>query len=99
MHGPERRADYAAWVESFGFSDDDKRRIKLLAGDVTQHSNPPALVDLSVPIRVCAVLESHRRYFGGDTLGVVTFGDGPRVAVLYWVMTETDRRASERRRK
>lgn len=86
----QRRAAHAAWLETFGFSDLDKRRIRLLADEVTENYSPPALDDLSVPVRVGGTPVANRRWMGGDLLGVVTNSAGLKVALLYWKMTNRE---------
>lgn len=95
---PSRRAAHAAWVAAFGFSDHDKRRIRALADEVTENFSPPALDDLSVPVRVGGTPMENRRWMGGDLLGVVTNRAGLKVALLYWRMTNREREAWARRR-
>lgn len=80
----ERREAYLAGIAAFGFSDRDKQRIRLLAEEVTEHSSPAALDDLSVPIRVGACLLEKRRHLGGEVLGTLTRADGVKIALLYW---------------
>lgn len=93
----QRRERHAAWVASFGFSEADKRRIRLLADEVTENFSPPALDDLSVPVRVGACPADTRRWMGGELLGVVTNRAGLKVAVLYWRVTGRQRQRRARR--
>jgi hypothetical protein len=83
----ERRDTHADFVASFGFSDEDRRRIKLLAHEVTPHYSPAALGDLSVPIRVGARLAKDVGRSSGRVLGTLTRPDGVKVALLYWRVT------------
>lgn len=94
---PEQRRElHRKWLESFGFSDEDWRRIHLLADGVTETYSPPALDDLSVPIRVAA-MNANPRYTDGK-LGVIARADGRKVALRYWRMDENERRGWARRR-
>jgi hypothetical protein len=86
MSPADRRAKHKAWVASFGLSDEDRRRIQLLAADVTDRGSPPALVDLSVPVRVAAIPASS--YRSGPLLGTLTRRDGMKVALLVWRMDD-----------
>lgn len=95
---PERRADHTSWIDSLGFSDEDKRRIRALADEVTENFSPPALDDLSVPVRVGGTPMENRRWMGGDLLGVVTNRAGLKVALLYWRLDGRQREAWARRR-
>jgi hypothetical protein len=96
MTPAQRRERHKAWLASFGFSDEDWRRIRLLAQDVTDRGSPPALNDLSVPIHIAAMPESSRR--SGKLLGVITRADGFRVALVYWTMSDHERGFWQRRR-
>lgn len=95
----QRREQHRAWLESWGFSDEDWRRIKLHAGDVTRHLSPPALVDLSRPVRVMAVLADDRRHYGGQVLGVVNDAPAGRVVLLAWPMTSREQETWAKRRR
>lgn len=75
----ERRRRHAAWLESFGFSDEDRRRIRELVADTNPNYSPAGLGDLSVPYRVGACMAAGARHTSGQLLGVI---DGR--AVLAW---------------
>lgn len=96
----ERRRRHAAWLASWGLSDHDWKRIRLLADALTPTCGPPALDDLSAPVRVGVVLAEDRRHLGGELLGVIDAKHG-RVAVLAWRMVERERErwAKLRRRR
>jgi ferric-dicitrate binding protein FerR (iron transport regulator) len=85
MTDAQKRERHAAWLKSFGFSDQDWRRMKDLAERVTGNANPPALIDLSVPIRVAACPPKDARHFNGRLLGVHA-----GAALLYWPMSERE---------
>ena len=94
MSDAQKREQHRTWLKGFGFSDDDWRRIKNLAADVTPNYCPAALDDLSVPVRVGACLAGDRSRSSGRLLG--TF-DGR--ALLYWPMRESERESWARRRR
>lgn len=98
MSPEERRRRHRAWLESFGFSAADWRRIRLLAEGASPNYVPAALDDLSVPWRVGATMAADRRWSAGELLGVIEAPAG-RVAVLAWAMTEPERSRWARRRR
>jgi hypothetical protein len=83
---------------AYGFSPQDKARIRQLAEDLTDTYSPAALDDLSVPIRVGAVEAAWRTRFGGETLGVLSNAAGLKVALVFWRLTVRERDAWARRR-
>lgn len=83
----QRRAAHRTWLEGFGFSAEDWRRIRLLAEDLTANMTPAALDDLSVPYRVGVEMPERRRWTGGKNLGALTRQDGSRVVLIYWPVT------------
>ena len=93
---PSRQEQHKAFLSSFGFTDDDWRRIRNLVADTNPNFSPAGLDDLSVPLRVGAVMAESRRHSSGQLLGVI---DGR--AVLYWKLegreVETWRRARRER--
>jgi hypothetical protein len=68
-----------AWLLSFRFTKRDTRRIRQLAEACTRDYTPPAIVDLDVPIRVCAIHGESRQHGSGDLLG--TWAGNK---LLYW---------------
>lgn len=90
----DRAARHRAWLESFGFSDEDWRRIRLLASEVTEHAQPAALDDLSLPIRVGAQRLGDPGGSSGRLLGVI----GGQ-AIRYWRMNSREIESWMLRRK
>lgn len=87
--------DRQAHLRSFGFTPDDIRRIQTLAEAATYYSQPAALDDLSVPIRVGACVPERAGYHNGKVLG-----EWAGRVLLYWPIQEgSERRAWEARRK
>jgi hypothetical protein len=60
-------------------SDADWTRIRLMARQVNQAYTPPALTDLSVPVRVAACMAGQEGRFPGEHVGTVR---GGQVALL-----------------
>jgi hypothetical protein len=55
-------------------SDADWSRIRVMARQVNQAYSPPALTDLSVPVRVAACVVGQERRFQGERVGTVRNG-------------------------
>lgn len=76
-------------------SDADWARIRAMARQVNEVYAPPALGDLSLPLRVGACMTGHERRFSGERVGTLRAG---RVAVLVWEMSEREREEWRARR-
>jgi hypothetical protein len=55
-------------------SEADWTRIRVMARQVNQAYTPPALTDLSVPVRVTACMAGQERRFPGERVGTVRGG-------------------------
>ena len=87
---PEQRAErHQAWLETWGLSADDWRRVHLAADEVTPNHTPYALVDLSVPVRIVVWLAAHKHPPVGTNLGVIRRDEGD-VLVIAWQMNERE---------
>jgi hypothetical protein len=95
MSPAERAARHKSWLASFGFSERDWRRIRLLVANTTTNYVAAALDDLDVPVRVGSFIPPDSRYKrGGQLLGMI---DGR--AIIAWEMSEQELRSWERLRQ
>jgi hypothetical protein len=84
MTNAQKRERHRAWLESFGLSAEDWRRLHDAAARVLGGEMVPALRDLSVPLHVAVLLHNPRYPLRpGEILGVITGPEGQKVMLTF----------------